>query len=165
MGQAQVAAPSGKPGRPLALVGLPWICTSVTKGNFWPNNSLNTQTFPCPLLTAKPQGSQWCCKDCSSLQHLAIYTRYFLVSCISSRKCSSFILQQLHWMIPQFLSAQIDPHPFRKPWLFLSSVWIICIIINYIKVLFLALPLPSLPPCGGSAPLYYFSRPFSLIEP
>lgn len=63
---------------------------------------------------------------------------------MSSKKCSSFILQQLHWMIPQVLSAQMDPQPFRKPWLFYSSVRIICVIVSYIEVLFLALPLPSL---------------------
>lgn len=43
VGQTQASVPGRKPEQSPALVGLPWICTSVARGNTWPNNSLKTQ--------------------------------------------------------------------------------------------------------------------------
>lgn len=58
----------GKPRWPQVSGELPWICTSVARGNIWPNNSLKTQgcCFFAPPLTVQPQWSQWRCTDCRS---------------------------------------------------------------------------------------------------
>lgn len=49
VGQTQASVPGGKPEQSPALVGLPWICTSVARGNTWTNNSLKNSRwwFPC----------------------------------------------------------------------------------------------------------------------
>lgn len=102
-----------------ALVGLPWICTSVARGNTWPNNSLKTQGGCFPDSTDSKTSVK-----AMELHRLKITTssgdffsaRYFLILDISGKVCLSFTQQQICWMLPWYLSCASWTHKSETSW-------------------------------------------------